>query len=226
MFRTTMTAGIVRVLFEPLHPIKEQTLLTWRMRAFRKLPGLIAVDILTCTDGPDEGKPYKYENTYHLSDVNAFIADQQSLIPSLLSRSEIPIKHADWQVYERFAYSKRDDIEPKIRRPGTVVVAVGMSPNDTPENIADFHAWYNQEHIPLLRVVPGWREGSRYVRVAEFGDRREFAAPFLAVHQYNEENGLGGDQWRRSIESEWTQKVLKNLSAPNHRRVWRVEVEE
>lgn len=213
------------MLFEPHHPITDDTLVAWRMRAFRDIPGITAVDILTCTEGPDDEKPYRYENTYHLSDISAFIDNYQTFIPSLLSDPSTSnlIKHADWQVYKCIVHSKRDDIEPKTRQPGAVVVAVGMSPNNTPEAIADFHAWYDQEHIPLLRDVPGWREGSRYMRVAEFGDRREFAAPFLAVHQYNEVNGLGGEQWRRSIESEWTRRVMASLGARNHRRVWRVE---
>lgn len=214
-----MTAGLLRLWLEPHDSVDEVRFNQWRKTAFRQIPGVSGVDILTATDKIEEPNVYQYENAYHLaSNVDSI---NETLVNSLRAASEGIIKRSDWQVYERISHDTRDDIGERL--PGTVFVTVGMSPIETPDNLANYHEWYKKEHMPILADVPGWRTGSRYKRVVCFGDRAEFAAPYLAVHQYNEHNGLGGEQWQKSVKSPWTKRVMSNLVAPNHRRVWKLE---
>ncbi|KAH8697924.1 hypothetical protein BGW36DRAFT_359694 [Talaromyces proteolyticus] len=218
-----MPIGLLRVQFELPASMNEEEFLLWRRQAFSKLVGVYKVDHLTATDEVKESNTYRYENSYHVEDTSIIT---NNLIQSLLSSEacNLDLRKIDFQLYERIAFDARDDIEPRDRPPGTVVVTVGMSPIETEEIIKDFYDWYREEHMPILRDVPGWRTGSRYKRVATFGTNTEFAAPYVAIHQYNPENGLGGEQWSKSIKSQWTQKVLSRLAAPNHRRVWKVDV--
>lgn len=217
-----MAVGLLRVLLEKPASIDHEAFESWRKQAFSTLPGLTGVDFLTATDEEKEGNTYRYENAYHVEDASLITTE---LIESRISieKNCIALEKADFQMYERIAFNSRDDIEPRERPAGTVVVTVGMSPIETEEIIQDFYDWYREEHMPILRDVPGWRTGSRYKRLVTFGSNAEFAAPYVAIHQYNPENGLGGEQWSKSIKSKWTQKVMSRLAVPNHRRVWKVD---
>lgn len=217
-----MPIGLLRVLLEKPASTDHGAFELWRKQAFSTLPGVSGVDFLTATDEVKEGNTYRYENAYHVEDASLITTE---LIKSLISteKESIGLENVDFHLYERIAFNTRDDIEPRDRPTGTVVVTVGMSPIETEEIIEDFYAWYREEHMPILRDVPGWRTGSRYKRLATFGSNAEFAAPYVAIHQYNPKNGLGGEQWSKSIKSKWTQKVMSQLAAPNHRRVWKVD---
>ncbi|OJJ06481.1 hypothetical protein ASPVEDRAFT_45863 [Aspergillus versicolor CBS 583.65] len=217
-----MAVGLLRVLLEKPASTDHEAFESWRRQAFSTLPGVSGVDFLTATDEEKEGNTYGYENAYHVEDAELITTE---LIESLISieKKSIGLDRVDFQLYERIAFNTRDDIEPRERPAGTVVVTVGMSPIETEEIIKDFYDWYREEHMPILRDVPGWRTGSRYKRLATFGSNAEFAAPYVAIHQYNPDNGLGGEQWSKSIKSKWTQKVMARLAVPNHRRVWKVD---
>lgn len=212
-----MTTGLLRVWFEPHDSVDEDSFNEWRKSAFSQILGLSSVDILTSKDKIEGPNIYPYENAYHVNDIHAI---DEALVNTLRASAERVLRRSDWQLYERISYDKRDDVGERL--PGTVFVTVGMSPIDSSENISDYHEWYKQEHMPILRDVPGWRSGSRYRRLASYGDHAEFSSPFLAVHQYNEQNGLGGEQWSKSVNSPWTKRVLSNLAEPSHRRVWRL----
>ncbi|KAJ9664522.1 hypothetical protein H2198_000173 [Neophaeococcomyces mojaviensis] len=218
-----MPVGLLRVLFDRPSSLSDTDFLAWRQGAFSKIPGVYLVDILTATDKVEEAKPYRYENSYHVEDTSLINND---LIQSLLSaeNGSHALGKVDFHLYERIEFNEREDIEPRQRPVGSVVITAGMSPIDTEDIIKDFYDWYQKEHMPILRDVPGWRTGSRYKRVATFGDNAEFASPYVAIHVYNPENGLGGEQWTKSIKSPWTKKVVSRLAAPSHRREWKLEV--
>jgi hypothetical protein len=102
-------------------------------------------------------------------------------------------------------------------------VWVGMSPIDTPESVKHYSDFCIDEHLPLLMKVPGWRCGTRYKHVTTFGKAKEYVAPFLTIHQYDEQNGLEGPEWKKSVTSARHAELLKHLEKPPHRRVWKTE---
>ncbi|KAE8383909.1 hypothetical protein BDV26DRAFT_299350 [Aspergillus bertholletiae] len=212
-----MAVGLLRVWLQPKDSVDEVSFHKWRLAAFSDIPGVFAVDILTATDEVSPENHYRYENAYHIGDVQKIT---ELLVQRLRNESNRVLERSDWQIYERICHHERDHAGERLT--GTVFITVGMSPTETPENIRDFHEWYDQEHLPILFNVPGWRTGSRYRRTVSYGDKMESVSPYLAVHQYNEKNGLGGEQWSRSIHSPWTKRVQSNLVAPNHRRVWKL----
>ena len=91
--------------------------------------------------------------------------------------------------------------------------------------ISDFHNWYKQEHIETLSKVPGWRRSVRYELVEAYGTKGG-VTPFVALHFYDEINGLGGPEWQASVGTEWTARIKANTAKPHHRRIWTVEEQE
>ncbi|KAL2846467.1 hypothetical protein BJY01DRAFT_247251 [Aspergillus pseudoustus] len=114
------------------------------------------------------------------------------------------------------------------RAPTIVTVGMTISPADS----AELDRWYAGEHIPALARVPGWRNAIRLVIAGS--DREEkaktegngkdatAAAPYLAVHEWDEPNGLGGEVWRAACDTPSTRRIEEMQVAPLQRRVWRV----
>lgn len=104
---------------------------------------------------------------------------------------------------------------------GSVMVANGSTPRKDKEQ--DYHDWYEQEHGEKLREVPGWNAGRRYVLVKLYGEAE--AASFYGLNFYDEDNGLGGPEWKAGI-TDWTLRIRSNAAKPNIRRVWKFETVE
>lgn len=102
---------------------------------------------------------------------------------------------------------------------GSKLVINGSSPR--PDKVNDYHDWYNKEHGPMLSLVPGWNECQRYRFEKAYGDVE--TASFYGFNYYDEQNGLGGPEWKASTDTEWTRRVRNNHEKPNVRRVWKIE---
>lgn len=102
---------------------------------------------------------------------------------------------------------------------GSQLVINGSSPR--PDKEDDYHGWYNEEHGPMLSLVPGWNENRRYRLEKSYGDVE--TASFYGFNFYDAENGLGGPEWKASTNTEWTRRVRSNHAKPNVRRVWKIQ---
>lgn len=68
---------------------------------------------------------------------------------------------------------------------------------------------YEEEHIPLLRKVPGWESTIRGKAVFFAGEADKTLPPYVGFHRYAKENGNGTSQeWKASMSSEWATKML------------------
>jgi hypothetical protein len=173
----------------------------------------------------DEKAPHQL-TLYHLSDVRP-----------LLSSSDLYDKDAAshggdaslaWVVCSFINGRSKDDSVSKTgsshllsHKPsqGSKLVINGSSPR--PDKEHDYHGWYNEEHGPMLSLVPGWNENQRYRMEKNYGDIE--TGKFYGFNYYDEQNGLGGPEWKASTNTEWTQRVRSNHEKPNIRRVWKVE---
>ena len=210
------TCGTVFVLLEPCQNAPDFD--SWRLSAFDTIPGLKDKYFLSATDIIEGSRPYRYMNAYEVEDIHRI---DENLLKSLVEGAKDYISKSEWQIYERLQYDERDGLD---KRPaGSVLIFVGQTPKNDPEVIADFHRWYVEQHIGHLRLVPGWRTGSRYKLSHQLGDKAEYVAPFAAVHQYDKKNGLGGPEWKESVANPWTKKIQSYMSVPNHRREWKCD---
>ncbi|WP_213455579.1 DUF4286 family protein [Rhizomonospora bruguierae] len=102
-------------------------------------------------------------------------------------------------------------IEQRYRRdlPETgYLLAVWWTP--AADTLRDFHAWYDEEHIPLLLDVPGWLAIRRYELVAGTGPR------FLALHYLESPAVLAEPNHRRAVTTPWRARVA--LHREQHER--------
>jgi len=97
-------------------------------------------------------------------------------------------------------------------RPGNVLVFVSAS--FKPEDEAEFHKWYDTEHVPLLSKAPGWLrtrrfalEDSAFRGQPKDGEEPKTPPKFLAIHEFEGEEGLTSPQTMKAMTTEWRNKV-------------------
>ncbi|KAL2801100.1 hypothetical protein BJX66DRAFT_331285 [Aspergillus keveii] len=113
-----------------------------------------------------------------------------------------------------------------------VVVMVGMTiPIEDAPAREVLDSWYANEHIPALARVEGWMGSTRMKLVESYGghERRGGSedtsgtglAPYLAVHEWDEPNGLGGEAWKAANCTPSTARIEALQVMPMQRSVWR-----
>jgi pimeloyl-ACP methyl ester carboxylesterase len=102
-----------------------------------------------------------------------------------------------------------------------VMIAVSFQLRDGKDKEDELEKWYNEEHVPLLQKVPGWRRTRRFVTSyldLESGHRKE--KEFLALHEYAPQNGLGGKEFVAATTTEWCDKIYADVVKERKRRVY------
>lgn len=174
----------------------------------------------------DDEKAPNQLTLYHLSDVGPLLSSSDLYDRDALSHGNDA--SLAWVVCSFINGRSKDDPRSKMstnhllsHRPaqGSRLVINGSSPRSDKEH--DYHGWYNDEHGPMLSLVPGWNENQRYRLEKSYGDVE--TAKFYGFNYYDEQNGLGGPEWKASTNTEWTQRVRSNHEKPNIRRVWKIE---
>jgi len=87
--------------------------------------------------------------------------------------------------------------------PAPVILTVAMSAPASAER--DMAAWYDEEHIPMLLKVPGWR------RIRRFRLVRSMDAPgpgFLSLHELAGPEALEEPGYRAAISTPWRDLVV------------------
>jgi hypothetical protein len=75
------------------------------------------------------------------------------------------------------------------------LLSVAMEP--APDSVDEYHAWYLEEHIPMLMEVPGWRRARRFEQVEGTGLR------FLALHELESPDVFEHEAYKASISTPW-----------------------
>jgi len=75
------------------------------------------------------------------------------------------------------------------------VMSVALEP--VPENVDDFHAWYREEHSPMLMAAPGWRRIRRFEQVDGNGPH------FVALHELESLAGFKSDEYTAALSTPW-----------------------
>lgn len=72
--------------------------------------------------------------------------------------------------------------------------------NVAPEHEAEFNEWYDNEHIPALRAVPGVMAARRFKDMK--GTHR-----YLALYHLENPDVASGAAWKAAAASEWTDRL-------------------
>lgn len=83
---------------------------------------------------------------------------------------------------------------------GKILLGVWWSP--APGTESDFHAWYAEEHLPLLMEVPGWLRVRRYEQFEGSGPR------FLALHDIADASAFATKEYERATNTPWRDRVV------------------
>ena len=97
--------------------------------------------------------------------------------------------------------------------PAPVILAVANSV--PPEMEDDMTAWYEQEHIPLLLEVPGWRRVRRWRLI---GGSEPQGPDFLSLHELAGPSVLEEPGYRAAISTPWRDRIVSG-SLRRERRV-------
>ena len=69
----------------------------------------------------------------------------------------------------------------------------------------EFNAWYNEEHIPMLLEVPGWRRIRRYRLVRGLGGP---GPDFLSLHELAGPEVLEDPGYLAAVSTPWRDQVV------------------
>lgn len=102
----------------------------------------------------------------------------------------------------RYALIARDGTEPQ---PSAYRLIASMTP--PPEKVDDYHAWYEKEHVPLLRAIDGWDRSSRYELL------HGSAPQFMAMHDLRTLDALGCAEHKIAYDTDWRRRVTAYRTA-------------
>lgn len=127
-------------------------------------------------------------------------------------------KVKDFQSLEDLGRGKDPNME--LTGKGRVMVAVSISLQDKSlEKEVAFEKWYEEEHIPMLSVVPGWLRTRRFVTSTIGGEDGE-DKEYLALHEYAAKNGLDGPEFVAATTTSWNKEIKRDVVQEKRRRVY------
>jgi hypothetical protein len=80
----------------------------------------------------------------------------------------------------------------------------------------EFDRYYSEEHMDALMKVPGWRRTRRFVTKGLSEDEAEC----VALHDYDIDNGLGGEEFKHATSTKWYQDMMVNAVMQKDRRTY------
>lgn len=102
-----------------------------------------------------------------------------------------------------------------------VMIAVSFVLQDGEGKEEELKKWYEEEHVPLLQKVPGWRRTRRFVTsYLDIQANSSLQKEFLALHEYAPQNGLGGPEFQKATTTEWCDKIYSSVVKDRKRRTY------
>ena len=184
-------------------PEDEQLFNAWyedHMAVRREMPGILNAQRYRNVD--PEGP--RHLAWYDLADASALQSPEYLALRA--REAETPRDqqvHAVIPFIERRLYRCIDTDEPWAASRGTdpapFVMSVALEP--PPDQVEDFHAWYREEHSPMLMEAKGWRRIRRYEQVEGNGPR------FMALHELDSLDGFETKEYEAALATPWRLRV-------------------
>lgn len=134
--------------------------------------------------------------------------------------------YVDRKSYDLLKEWKGDDFKDlqKVENEGraNVMVAVSFNLQDGDDLEDELRRWYEDEHVPMLMKVPGWRRSRRFQTSyldLESGHAKQ--KEFLALHEFAPENGLNGSpEITAATTTPWCDKIYGSVVKNRKRRLY------
>ena len=162
-----------------------------------------------------DNKQPEWFTTYEYGiDVGLLLADSKSQSGAF---SELTNGEA---LYDLVSIRQAPGVEFHLSKPGDVeLVAVSMTLKDVENAEVQFDKWYEQEHTDLLSKVPGWLRTRRF-KTSRFAIDRD--ATYLALHEYERNNGLGGEVHLAAMSTNWRNEIMQIYVKDKSRRTYQL----
>lgn len=98
-----------------------------------------------------------------------------------------------------------------------IIVHVRLTSNSS-ETEAEFKRWYEEDHIPPLRKVPGWLR-TRIYRTS-FVESRSGEIEYVTLSEFEDSEQVGGPEHQIAIRTE----SKTNVVASKRREYWKLEI--
>jgi hypothetical protein len=106
---------------------------------------------------------------------------------------------------DRRIYEQISEDGPGGDGPAPVILAVANWV--APETVDEMTAWYEQEHIPMLLAVPGWRRIRRY-RLVVPAPSGGSGAGFLSLSELAGPSALEEPGYRAAVSTPWRDRMV------------------
>lgn len=202
-----MTAGLLYVLSDP-GAVPEVEFHEWydgeHLPLRLALDGVHTARRLRAADGARPGWAAIYD-----IDVEVLDRPEYTVLRARRSKREQHVVDR-LAILDRRTYVLHSDDGQAVAAPALVVMTSLTVPAGRE---AELHAWYADEHIPLLHAIPGWSRTRRY-------RLRDGAAPrWLAMHELSNPAALDTDAYRLAVSTPRRALVMAAVTQ-RERRVW------
>jgi hypothetical protein len=130
-------------------------------------------------------------------------AEYQAVVAGGSDREKFIMSHL--ATLDRRIYTQLSDDGLDTGGPAPVILAVANSV--PPAMVDDMTAWYEQEHIPMLLEVPGWRRIRRY-RLTGPAPLSGLGAGFLSLHELAGPSVLEEPGYRAAVSTPWRDRIV------------------
>lgn len=200
-----MTDGLLYVLSDP-GPVPEAEFHDWydteHLPSRLTVPGFANAYRFAAVD--DQAPPWLA--TYDLS-LSALKSPEYQAVVANASEREKSIM-SSLAVLDRREYELISDTGPATDRPPALLAVTISVPPGTEEDLA---AWYDDEHIPMLMAVPGWRRIRRFRLVAGTGP------DYLALHEIDGVPVLEEAGYRDAVSTPWRDRIVASATTRSRR---------
>lgn len=178
-----------------------------------RLPYIETGDRYKATDGQ---RP-EWSAVYDVSDLSNLTKRIYTRLREERSRREKAVM-GTFESLDRKIYSLVSS-RGKNKGPAPVTVAVSVRLQES--DYQAFHNWYEQEHIDMLTKIPGWIRTRRFKMLVGGinGMPPSGQVECLAVHDFEEKNGLEGPEHQAARSTPWGKEIKQKYLWRDY-RMW------
>ncbi|MBI3964965.1 MAG: hypothetical protein HY329_04950 [Chloroflexi bacterium] len=173
----------------------------WRLK---RVPGFLSARRYRAL----EGSP-KYAAVYDVAspavlESREYVAlrDEERDRPTEIAQRVVPrFSRLERSIYEEITPDPADYTPPAE---GKILLVAMLVPR--PDREEEFNAWYDTEHLPALKSIPGFLSARRF-RALE-GEPR-----YLALYDVADYSVFGGEAYKTKRESPWADRIRSQLAS-------------
>lgn len=208
--------GLVFVQISPADKVPLEEFHSWydeeHAPARRTVPGMLSASRYVAIDNQ---KP-EWLAVYELEDVSVLRSPAYEELAATASEREkglmSKLETMDRRVYELFS----EKVSPAHASASNQIFRfLGLQPGPQLSE-EDYNRWYEEEHVPLLSVVPGWLKSTRWKlkdatvkidgRVAEKKISR-----YLAIHEWESLDAFATPEFKHAVSTPWRDEIMPEI---------------